>query len=235
LSERSFYRANRSLLVALLGISLFLTAAELLTKAATNPALPTTRFNIASAPNSSLKFWIFTWETYTATLWIGQPAELDRKTFDLITGCKDSSIVSSQDVLTPKWAIRSVRDQSVLIQGEAILVNPPANECTSTTGGHVFSLGKFAIAPGRYQFEIKFSANIPESMSFPAELNIRCCARYTHTRLGRLMNLYFFFGPLLVVVFAFLMSLLVIRAVLYARRINLNPTSETDVITREGG
>lgn len=129
LGEHGFYRTNRALLATLLGISIFLSAAELLTKAATYPVLPTKRFNIASAPNSNLRFWIFTWETYTATIWIGQPAKLDRKKFDLITGCTDSSNVPPQRVLTPRWTIKSVRGQAVtsLFELLANLFCLPAN------------------------------------------------------------------------------------------------------------
>jgi hypothetical protein len=212
LRERNFYRENRILLAALLGLAIFLATADTFTRTANYPVMPT-RFNIDPEPNWNSRFWIITSETYTAKLWVGQPAELDRKTFDLITGCNDYSILPSQRVLTPKWTIRSVWDQRVVIQGDAILINPPANECSSTGGGHVFSLGEFAVAPGRYQFELKFSNIISDSMSFPVELNVHRSRTFSHTRLGHLAVLFDSFLMLIpFLVFAFLLLALFIRA-----------------------
>lgn len=210
MSERSFFRTNRVLLATLFGIILFVSAADRFYWQAFYPA-PHTRFNIDSTPNSNSRFWVITWETYSATLWIDQPSELDQKTFGLITGCKDFSVGPLQRVQTPTWIIRSVGDQRVVIQKEAVLFNPPANECSTTTGTrHGFSLGEFAISPGRYQFEVKLSPDIPESMTFSAELNVHCCEYFSqiHTRLGGLASgsallslpLLFFVLPILVLV-----------------------------------
>jgi hypothetical protein len=208
LGERSFYRSNRGLLAAMLGVVIFVATAGLFTSAATNPVGPT-RFKINSTSSSNLRFWIVTWETYRGKLWIGQPAELDRKTFDLVTGCRESSDVRP----APEWTIKSAWDQRVVIQSEAMLVNPPPSECSSTTGGRVFSLGEFAIGPGRYQFELKFSNEISESISFPAELNIQCCVKRAETQLGSLVLMFgFFLFPILFFVFAFLLLVLLIRA-----------------------
>jgi len=221
LSEPGFYRKNRALLAALLGIAIFIATAAAFTGTASNPVVGT-RFNITSSPNSNLRFWIVTWETYYARLWIGQPSNLDRKTFDLITGCNDYSIVPPLHVDGPKWIIKSVRDQNVVVEREAILVNPPPNECSSTTGGHVFSLGGFALAPGRYQFELKFRSDIPESMNFPVELSIHCCGKNApaHTGLGS-FPLFFAFVlfPLFACIFAVLGLLLLIRAGVFLYRL----------------
>jgi hypothetical protein len=196
---------------------MFVVTAGAFSGTAINPVIPT-RFNIDTAPDSNFKFWILTWETYDAKLWIGQPGGLDRETFDRITGCEDST-VPPERFPTPKWTIRLAWDESVVLHRDAVLVNPPANECSSTTGGHVLSLGKFAVSPGRYQFELKFSNDIPESMSFPVELNINCCGKLSppHTWLGG-FPLFFAFVlfPILALVFAILTLLLVTRAVLYA-------------------
>jgi hypothetical protein len=190
---------------------MFVVMAGWFTPKATNPATRNQAFNIDSTPGSNFKFWIVTWEAYDGKLWIGQPPKLDRKTFNRVTGCEDPSIKPPPPVITPEWTIRSVWDQRVVIQRSAGLINPPANECSTSGGGRVFSLGEFALAPGRYQFEIKFSSEVPESMSFPAELNISCCGKFARTALGELA-LFFRFGiSLLLLVFAFLTLVLFIR------------------------
>jgi hypothetical protein len=174
-------------LIIFFAIVAFFVIADLFDHAAFNPVTAHPGFNIESRPGSNFKFRIVTWETYRGTLWIGQPNNLDRKTFDLVTGCQDDSAGSRQPVRTPEWTIRSVSDQRVVIQRTATLINPPADQCGSTTGGHVFALGEFAPGPGQYQFELKFGSEIPESMNFPAELSITCsCGREARTRLGAL-------------------------------------------------
>jgi hypothetical protein len=215
LGERGFYRTNRALLAALLGIALFVWIALLFTSAVSNPVTPTP-FNLNAAPNSNFRFWILAEETYHASLFIEQPAELGRKTFDLVTGCQDNVNTPPHQVQTPQLIIRSVRNQRVVIQRGAKLINPPADECATTTGGRVFSLGEFAIAPGRYLFELKFSDEIPSSMSFPAELSISCCGKIasTHTALGKFTQTFpFLLFPFLALVFAVLASILFVRAV----------------------
>jgi hypothetical protein len=214
LGESSFYRQNRALLAALLGIPIFLATAGAFTDTVANPVAPT-RFNIASTSNSNLRFWIVTRESYSATLWMQQPVDLDRETFDMITGCMDYSIGPQLRVQTPIWTIRSARDQRIAVQREAILIDPPANECSSTTGGHVFSLGEFVLAPGRYQFELRLGNDIPESINFPVELNIQCCGKLAaaHTILGGLPLFFgFFLSPVLVLIFAFLALSLFVRS-----------------------
>jgi hypothetical protein len=210
---RRFCRANRGLLIIFFGIVTFFVIADLFDRAAFNPATSDRRFNIESKPDSNVKFRIVTWEPYRATLWIGQPNNLDRRTFDLVTGCQDDSNMSRQAVQTPEWTIRSVSDQRVVIQRKATLINPPADECSSTTGGHVFALGDLAPGPGQYQFELKFGSEIPESMNFPAELSITCsCGREAQTRLGSLALFLPYVALPMVFAFIFTASALIFRA-----------------------
>jgi hypothetical protein len=170
--------------------------------------------SVASSSNSNFKFWILTKQTYYGGLTIPPPSNLDRTTFDLISGCTDYAITSQSPARRPKWIIKSTSDQQVVIQGEAILYNPPANECATSGGYHLFSLGEIALGPGRYQLELKFSDDLPESASIPVSLGIGCCGKNSKIEgfAGNFPLLYgFVLIPASAIAFAVLVLILLIR------------------------
>jgi hypothetical protein len=63
---------------------------------------------------------------------------------------------------------------------------------------------------------LKLSDEIPDTISFPIELNIQCCGKIAHTRLGGLaLFLAFFLLPILIYVVAFLVLILLVRGALF--------------------
>jgi hypothetical protein len=199
----------------MVGIVLFVVLAGSFIGAATQPVAPK-RIAIDQDHKSNVRFWIVTWETYQGTLWIGRPPELNPKAFDRLTGCLDFSGTPPQRPAPLQWTIRSAYDSRAVVQGKAIPINPSADDCSSTKGGHVLSLGKLALEPGRYQFDLKLSDEIPDTISFPIELNIQCCGKIAHTRLGGLaLFLAFFLLPILIYVVAFLVLILLVRGALF--------------------
>jgi len=183
--------------------------------------LDRTHLSVNSSSEENLQFWIVTRQTYYGGLVIRPPANLDRTTFDLISGCTDYPNASLSPRQPPKWTIKSTWDQHVVLQGDAILGNPPANECSTSGGDHLFSLGKFVIAPGRYQLELKFSDNLPKSVSFPVSLTIRCCGKNSETS-GIVGGFPLFFAfaliPASVIISAILVLILLVRGGLHIYR-----------------
>jgi hypothetical protein len=215
---RGFARENQKSLAALLVVLLLASAAAWFMAFALDPVTKDRRYEVNSAGQSNLKFWIITWEPYDGTLWIGRPAELAPEAFDRLTGCRDTSASPPQPATPPQWSIKSVSDDRVVAEGKAAPVSPTAGDCVSTRGGHLLSLGKIAIAPGKYRFDLQFGAQLPDSMNFPVEVNLDCCFFKTpaKTGLGTLPGVIIFvIFPILFLMFSLLVLILLIRAGMY--------------------
>jgi hypothetical protein len=214
---RGFARENKKSLATLL-LVLLLYGAAVCFLAFVDPVTKDRRYEINSAGRSDLNFWVITWEPYDGTLWIGRPAELSRQIFDRLTGCLDTSTSPPQPATPLQWSIKSVTDDRVTVEGNAVLVSPTAGDCASTRGGHLLSLGKISVAPGKYRLDLQFGDQLPDSMIFPVEVSLHCCGLKTPTttRLGALPGIIaFVVFPILFLMFALLVLILLIRAGMY--------------------
>jgi hypothetical protein len=214
---RSFARKNRKSLAALLTVFLLAAAAVWFMAFAPDPVTKDRRYEVNSVGQSNLNFWIITWEPYDGTLWIGPPAGISRETFDRLTGCLDAT--SRPPLAIPlRWTIKSVFDDSIAAEGKGAPTNPAADDCASTRAGHVLSLGKIAIAPGRYRFDLQFGEQLPDSTAFPVEVSLSCCFFKTphKTTLGGLPGvIVWVIFPVLFLTFCLLILILIIRAGMY--------------------
>jgi hypothetical protein len=214
---RRFGRENRKLLASLLAIVLFGAAAPWFMSLIANPVTKHRRYVVDSTGQSNLRFWLVTWEAYDGELWIGRPAELNRETFDRLTGCLDYTSRPPSAMLL-RWTIQSVSDDRVVAEGKGTPINPTADDCASTRSGHVLSLGKIAISPGRYRFDLEFGVQFLETMNFPVEVDLYCCELKSRpqTRLGCFPGIFaFVVFPILILSFGLLILILLIRAGMY--------------------
>lgn len=226
MSEKTFCQKNRALLAALLGIPLLMVAGGVFADAVMHPVAQADLV-LDTSSNPSLKFWILTEQTYYGGLVIRPPSNLDRTTFDLISGCMDYP-ASRSPPRRPKWAIRSTWNQQIVVQGQALLGNPPPTECSTSGGNHLFSLGAFVIPRGRYQLELEFSDDLPSSAAFPVSLTISCCGKNTKM-VGVAGNFPLFYAfvliPASIIIFAILAIILLVRGGMHLHGRRVRPSN----------
>ena len=192
---KGFWRKNRFLLIAFSAVILFVVVDSPLSAAVFLP-MSSGQFKVDPANKMDSRFWILTKETYGINLAIERPPELDRDTFDQLTGCPDlrkRPFVPVPGITIPfQWTVKSP-DERIVAKSSSPSITPAGNACSSTGRAHLLSLGSFSIDPGRYRFEFAFSEEIPAFKNFSTEVFISCCGKSADTPLaGALLLMNFF-------------------------------------------